>query len=33
VDEVRNFASEQPVIALFTAMGVGVALGFILGRR
>ena len=33
VDGVRDFAQEQPIGAVLTAMGVGVALGFILGRR
>ena len=33
VDSVRDFASEQPVVALLSAMAVGVVLGFVLGRR
>ncbi len=33
VDEVREFATAQPITALLTAMGVGVVLGFVLGRR
>ena len=33
MDEVRSFASDQPVVALLSAMGVGVLLGFMLGRR
>ena len=32
-DEVRDFASEQPVVALIAAVSVGVILGFFLGRR
>ena len=32
VDEVRSFASDQPVIALLSAMVVGVVIGFLLGR-
>jgi uncharacterized protein YjbJ (UPF0337 family) len=32
VDEVRSFASDQPVIALLSAMAVGVVIGFLLGR-
>ncbi len=33
VDEVKDFASEQPLTALAAAVGVGVVLGFLLGRR
>ena len=33
VDGVKGFAHEQPLAAILTAMGVGVALGFALGRR
>jgi uncharacterized protein YjbJ (UPF0337 family) len=33
VDGVRDFAQDQPIGAILTAMGVGVALGFMLGRR
>jgi uncharacterized protein YjbJ (UPF0337 family) len=33
VDQVKGFASDQPLVALLSAMGVGVALGFVLGRR
>jgi uncharacterized protein YjbJ (UPF0337 family) len=33
VDGMKGFAREQPIGALLTAMGVGVALGFALGRR
>jgi uncharacterized protein YjbJ (UPF0337 family) len=33
VDEVRGFASEQPVTAMLTAVGVGAVLGFLLARR
>ena len=32
VDEVRRFASDQPVVALLSAMAVGVVIGFLLGR-
>jgi ElaB/YqjD/DUF883 family membrane-anchored ribosome-binding protein len=30
---VKDFAQDQPIGAVLTAMGVGIALGFILGRR
>ena len=33
LDEVRNYASDQPVATVMVAMGVGVLLGFLLGRR
>jgi len=33
VDGVKDFAQDQPVGALLTAMGIGVALGLVLGRR
>ena len=33
MDAVKEFAVDQPVTALMTAMGVGVILGFVLGRR
>ena len=33
VDEVRSFAFNQPVGALLLTMGLGVMLGFLLGRR
>jgi len=33
VDEVKSFTHAQPLGALLTAMGVGVALGFALARR
>ena len=33
VDGVRDFAKDQPIGAVVAAMGIGVALGFILGRR
>jgi uncharacterized protein YjbJ (UPF0337 family) len=33
VDEVRNFASDQPIVALLSAMTLGVLIGFLLGRR
>jgi uncharacterized protein YjbJ (UPF0337 family) len=32
VDEVRSYASAQPLTALLAAMGLGVVVGFILGR-
>ncbi|MGO9999306.1 MAG: CsbD family protein [Acetobacteraceae bacterium] len=33
VDEVRNFASDQPVVALLSAMTLGIVFGFLLARR
>ena len=33
VDGLKTFASDQPLVALLSAMGVGVVLGFLLGRR
>ena len=34
VDEVRSFASEQPIAALLSAVGLGVIVGYtFLGRR
>ena len=33
MDEVTEFAQEQPVTALLVALGVGAAFGFFLGRR
>ena len=33
IDEVTEFTKDQPLVALVTAMGVGVILGFIMGRR
>jgi ElaB/YqjD/DUF883 family membrane-anchored ribosome-binding protein len=33
VDEVKNFASDQPVVALLSAMALGVVIGLLLGRR
>ena len=33
VDEVRSFASDQPVVALLSAMTLGIVIGFLLGRR
>ena len=33
VDEARNFASDQPVVALLSAMTLGILIGFLLGRR
>ncbi len=33
VDGVREFAQDQPIGAVLAAMGIGVALGFFLGRR
>jgi uncharacterized protein YjbJ (UPF0337 family) len=32
-EEVANFASEQPGASILMAMGFGVLLGFLLGRR
>ena len=32
MDEVRTFASDQPIVALLSAMAVGVVIGFLLGR-
>jgi len=32
-DQVKAFASEQPIAALFAAMTFGVVLGLIIGRR
>jgi uncharacterized protein YjbJ (UPF0337 family) len=33
VDNAKDFATEQPITALLTAMGLGVIIGFVLGRR
>jgi uncharacterized protein YjbJ (UPF0337 family) len=33
VDEVRSFASDQPVVALLSAMTLGIVIGFLLARR
>ena len=33
VDEARNFASDQPIVALLSAMAVGIVIGFLLARR
>ncbi len=33
VDDVREYTAAQPFVALFTAMGLGVVLGFLLGRQ
>jgi len=33
LDEVSGFTKDQPMVALVTAMGVGVILGFFMGRR
>jgi uncharacterized protein YjbJ (UPF0337 family) len=33
VDEVKSFATDQPVVALLSAMALGVVIGFLLGRR
>jgi uncharacterized protein YjbJ (UPF0337 family) len=33
LDEVTEFTKDQPLVALVTAMGVGVILGFFMGRR
>lgn len=30
-DEVRTFSADQPIVALLSAMGVGVVLGVLLG--
>ncbi len=32
-DEVKSYTADQPIGALLMAMGVGVTLGFFLGRR
>jgi uncharacterized protein YjbJ (UPF0337 family) len=33
IDDIKDFTATQPLTALLTAMGVGVVLGFILGRN
>ncbi len=33
VDDLKEFTSNQPMTALLAAMGIGVVLGFILGRN
>jgi uncharacterized protein YjbJ (UPF0337 family) len=33
IDDIKDFTTAQPLTALLTAMGVGVVLGFILGRN
>jgi ElaB/YqjD/DUF883 family membrane-anchored ribosome-binding protein len=33
VNELRSFASDQPVLALLSAMTFGVVIGFLLARR
>jgi uncharacterized protein YjbJ (UPF0337 family) len=33
VDGVRDFASEQPFMAILSAMGIGIVIGILLGRR
>jgi uncharacterized protein YjbJ (UPF0337 family) len=33
VDDLKEFTVAQPMTALLTAMGIGVVLGFILGRN
>ena len=33
VDGLKTFASDQPLVTLLSAIGVGVVLGFLLGRR
>ena len=33
VDEARNFASDQPIVALLSAMTLGIVIGFLLARR
>jgi uncharacterized protein YjbJ (UPF0337 family) len=32
VDGVRDFASDQPMVALLSALGIGVIIGMLLGR-
>jgi uncharacterized protein YjbJ (UPF0337 family) len=32
VDGVRDFTSDQPLVALLSAMGIGVVIGILLGR-
>jgi uncharacterized protein YjbJ (UPF0337 family) len=33
LDDLRDFAVEEPITALVSALGVGVVLGYLLGRR
>ena len=33
VDGVRDFASDQPLVALVSAMGIGIVIGLLLGRN
>jgi uncharacterized protein YjbJ (UPF0337 family) len=33
VDEVRDFTADQPIVAILSAMGIGVIIGILLGRR
>jgi uncharacterized protein YjbJ (UPF0337 family) len=33
VDDLKDFTAAQPMTALLAAMGIGVVLGFILGRN
>ena len=33
VDEVRDFTSDKPFVALLSAMGIGVTLGILLARN
>jgi uncharacterized protein YjbJ (UPF0337 family) len=33
VDAVRDFASDQPLVALLSAMGIGVIIGLLLNRN
>jgi len=33
VDDLKDFTTAQPITALLAAMGIGVVLGFILGRN
>ena len=33
VDEARNFASDQPIVALLSAITLGMVLGFLMARR
>jgi uncharacterized protein YjbJ (UPF0337 family) len=33
IDGVRDFASDQPVVAILSAMGIGVIIGLLLNRN
>jgi len=33
VDGVRNFASDQPLVALLSAMGIGIVVGLLFSRN